>query len=141
MSLDGPWCRPIGSGLIGTGCARRSAIGELGSAPTRHTFGVAAEPDAEYDELDEILRLSGPDFYLLIHIPPSELRSLTRVCAIPWEDRRSIRAGEALGSPVFWCRSSVDPSAVSVLVGADDETWELALELSADVLLRALPPN
>jgi hypothetical protein len=109
--------------------------------PERHTPGVTAQPDAEYDELDEVLRLSGPDFYLLIQIPPRGLHALTGVTSAKWKDRTSIRAGEALGNPVFWCQSSVDPTAVAVLVGPDDETWELALELPAEVLLRVLSPS
>ena len=107
--------------------------------PERHTPGVTAEPDADYDELDQVLRLSGPDFYLLIQIPPRELYSLTGLSAATWKDRKSIRAGEALGNPVFWCQSSVDPTAVSVLVGRDDETWELALEFPA--VLREVVPG
>lgn len=110
------------------------------SETSRHTLDVTAiEPDADYDEVDEVLSLSGPGFYLHIQIPPTELRSLTGIPGASWEDRTSIRAGKALGSPVFWCRSKDDPSAVTVLVGADDETWQLALEFPTDVLLRVLP--
>jgi hypothetical protein len=102
---------------------------------------MTPEPDAEYDDVDEVLTLSGPDFYLLIRIAPTELLSLRRVHGASWDGRKAIKAGVALGNPVFWCRSSVDPTAVSVLVGADDETWELSLELPADVLARVLPAS
>jgi hypothetical protein len=100
---------------------------------------AAQEPDADYDELDEVLSLSGQGFYLQVRISPADLRSLSAVGAASWEDRRSIKAGEALGNPVFWCRSSEDPTAVLVLVGADDEGSELSLELPAAALLRVLP--
>ena len=97
------------------------------------------EPEADYDELDEVLGLSGQGFYLTVRISPEKLRCLSAVGAASWQDRGSIKAGEALGHPVFWCRSSEDPTAVVVLVGADDEAWELSLELPVAALLRALP--
>jgi hypothetical protein len=99
---------------------------------------TAIEPNADYDEQDEVLSLSGQSFLVRIRIPPAELISLSGVSGATWEDRKSIKAGEALNNPVFWCRSTDDPTVVMVLVGADDETWELALEFPADVLLRAL---
>lgn len=102
---------------------------------------AANEPKAEYDERDQVLSLSGQGFYLQIQIPPEQLRSLSEVGVATWERRTSIKAGEALGNPVFWCRSSDDPTAVTVLVGADDETWGLSLELPAVALLRILPSS
>jgi hypothetical protein len=99
---------------------------------------TAIEPNADYDEQDEVLSLSGQGFLLLIQITPVELDSLAGVSVARWEDRKSIKAGQALGNPVFWCRSADDPGGVTALVGADDETWALAVEFPADVLLRAL---
>jgi hypothetical protein len=97
------------------------------------------EPTAEYDDLDSVLSISGQGFYLQIVISPQELRSLSVVDTAEWNRRTSIRAGEALGNPVFWCRSTEDPTAVTVLVGADDEAWGLSLEIPAATLLGALP--
>jgi hypothetical protein len=99
------------------------------------------EPDADFDELNEVLSLSGQGFYLQIRMSLEQLDSLSTVGAASWEERTSIRAGEALGNPVFWSRSSQDPAAIVVLVGADDETWELTLEIPAAVLLRARPQS
>jgi hypothetical protein len=97
------------------------------------------EHDADYDEMDGVLALSGPGFHLTIRIAPEDLSRLSGVGNASWEDRASIKAGEALGHPVFWCRSTDDPTAVTVLVGDDDEDWDLALEVPAEVLLGALP--
>ena len=96
------------------------------------------EPNADYDKLNGILNLSGPGFYLQIHISPDELEPLAEVEGASWEQRTSIKAGQSLGKPVFWCRSREDPTAVTVLVGPDDETWELALEVPVAVVLAAL---
>lgn len=104
-----------------------------------HTLGVAIrEPDADYDARDGVLSLSGQGFYLQVRMSPAELGSLSAVGAASWEDRTSIEAGAALGHPVFWSRSSEDPTAVVVLVGADDETWELSLVVPASVLTHVL---
>lgn len=100
---------------------------------------VASNPDADYDEVNEVLSLSGQGFYLQVRISPEEIGSLSAVGAASWENRRSIKAGEALGNPVFWSRSREDPNAFVVLVGADDEAWELSLELPAAALSRVLP--
>lgn len=94
--------------------------------------------DADYDERDEVLSLSGQGFYLQILVSPEELKSLSAVLDVSWERRASLRAGQALGNPVYWCRSSDDPTAVTVLVGPDDETWGLSLDLPAAVLLETL---
>ena len=100
---------------------------------------MKSEASADYDAPDQVLRISGPGFYLMIQMPINELVSLRGVQAASWNERGTISAGKALGKPVHWCQSSVDPGAVSVLVGADDETWELALEFPADVLRVVLP--
>jgi hypothetical protein len=94
-----------------------------------------AEVTADYDPVDQVLRISGPGYYLLIAMPAPELAILRDVQGASWEARRTITAGRVLDSPVHWCQSTVDPQAVSVLVGADDETWELALEFPDEVLL------
>ena len=94
---------------------------------------------ADYDAVDEVLRITGPDYFLQINMPASELVALRRVQTASWDQRTTITAGRALDRPVHWCHSSVDSAAVSVLVGADDETWDLALEFPAAALLSALP--
>jgi hypothetical protein len=100
---------------------------------------ASSQPDADYDDRNEVLSLSGQGFYLQVRISLEELRSISAVGAASWENRSSIKAGEALGNPVFWSRSSEDPAAVVILVGADDELWELSLEVPSAALLRVLP--
>lgn len=47
-----------------------------------------------------------------------------------WERRRSIRAGRCLGSRAWW---TSDRRAVSLLLGTDDENWDVAVELPLGV--------
>jgi len=94
-------------------------------------------PDADYDDVSEVLNLSDQTFYLIIRITPDELRSLAGVESASWSDRTSIKAGESLGYPVWW-QPGLSPSSVSVLVGEDPELWEVAVEIPTDVLLHTV---
>ena len=71
-------------------------------------------------------------------IPPETLRTLLKVESAVWEDRNSIRAGATLGHPVFWSTDSSNSSLVNVLVGPDDETWQVSVQVPTKTLLRAV---
>lgn len=55
---------------------------------------------------------------------PGEIEKLRGLGTASWDERRAIRAGVAAGAPVFW---SSDHDEVTVLVGEDDETWDIAM--------------
>lgn len=96
------------------------------------------EHRADYDERDGVLNLSGPTFYLRVRISGDDLASLSRIDGASWDRRSSIRAGEVLGEAVWW---SVDDNGnVSVLVGRDDETWQVALQVPVEALLAGIAP-
>jgi len=61
-----------------------------------------------------------------VSIPPAELARLSAVRTANWDQRQSIRAGACLEQPVFWCVNQ-DPDTVTVLIGPDDEMWEIAV--------------
>ncbi|MFT3662766.1 MAG: hypothetical protein QM809_15705 [Gordonia sp. (in: high G+C Gram-positive bacteria)] len=76
---------------------------------------------------------------LRIRATPTEFARLRDVRAASWADRTSIRAGTVAGTPVFF---SCEGDTVTLLVGHDDETWELAVELPVglvDELVEACP--
>ena len=91
--------------------------------------------DVEYDAVDRVLQLSMPDLLLLISISPQELGLLTGAKSADWGQRQSIRAGSLLGVACHWCRGD-EANTVQLLVGSDDETWELSLTMPADVIDR-----
>lgn len=64
---------------------------------------------------------------------PGVLHSLSRITETDWAARRSLQAGTTLGHSVFWCLGE-QPGTVQVLVGHDDETWELAVTLPLSVV-------
>lgn len=91
-------------------------------------------PSVDYDQSDGILTVSADGVSLLIRIHNSDLQVLAGIPAAWWLQRRSIKAGTALGNPVFWCRDDEAPDTAVILVGRDDETWELALHVPLDLV-------
>jgi hypothetical protein len=63
---------------------------------------------------------------LNVWIPETEVHLLKEVAAAGWNDRRSVQIGRCANSPVFW---SSKEGETSVLVGHDDETWDVGLTL------------
>lgn len=61
---------------------------------------------------------------LNIWIPQDELPLLDQVEAASWNARGSLRIGRCANSPVFW---SSEAGEISILVGEDDETWDIGL--------------
>lgn len=52
-----------------------------------------------------------------------------------WEVRRSLQLGRSAGAQVFW---AAHEESVTVLVGADDEVWDIAIELPAPTMRQIL---
>ncbi|PIE50523.1 MAG: hypothetical protein CSA38_02690 [Flavobacteriales bacterium] len=48
-----------------------------------------------------------------------------------WENRNSIKAGKTLDSDVFW---SFQEGRVTILIGQDDECWEVGINISLELL-------
>jgi hypothetical protein len=92
---------------------------------------------ADFHQDDERLALATPTAYLLVTATASDVASLAAVSKADWSARGSLQVGRALGHPVFWCVGE-RPDEVDVLVGQDDETWELALTVPLAVVLEAV---
>lgn len=69
------------------------------------------------------VKLSGPECELNLMVSESELDALRSVSEARWLSRQSVAAGKCLGSPAFW---SCQDGRLSVLVGPDDEAWQVA---------------
>ncbi len=92
---------------------------------------------ADFDPHDGRLALALPAAYLLVTATAAEVESLAAVEGADWIGRGSLQVGRALGHPVFWCAGE-RPDEVIVLVGHDDEAWELALTVPLSVVLDAV---
>lgn len=92
---------------------------------------------ADFDPQDGRLTLASAGACLLVTASAAEVASLASVGAADWAARRSLQVGRVLGQPVFWCAGE-RPDEVLVVVGPDDETWELALTVPLTVVLDAV---
>ena len=81
------------------------------------------------------IKLQGTDCELNVTASERDLDELQRVAGAKWLDRRSLRVGMCLGSPVFW---SCEDGRLSVVAGHDDETWEIGVFLSDTVVAELL---
>jgi hypothetical protein len=74
------------------------------------------------DEWEVNLRAAGDEFVRLADIRAAE-----------WVKGRSIRAGESAGAAAFWARTG---DGAALMIGRDDETWDISFEIPLDVISR-----
>ncbi len=74
-------------------------------------------------------KISGGEWEVNIRATPLEFAELGAIRTATWAARKTIAAGTAAGTPVFW---ACDGSHVSILIGADDETWDVAVSVPVD---------
>jgi len=79
-------------------------------------------------ELDGRLaaKFSSDEWEINVVATATEFASLRRIASADWDERGSMKVGLSAGSPVFW---SCKGDTVSLLVGNDDETWDIAIML------------
>src|SRR5688500_14285720 len=78
--------------------------------------------------------LSTDTWLALIHIPPEESPRLAEVTSRAWDDG-ALRIGESAGASVFWSVNGEDDrNTVVLLVGEDDETWDISFAIPAAVV-------
>jgi hypothetical protein len=78
-------------------------------------------------------KISSGDWEVNVRATPHEFATLDAIRSATWASRDSIAVGTSAGAPVFW---SCDGSTASILIGSDDETWDVALSVPVDVVDR-----
>lgn len=84
------------------------------------------------------LGIDRQDSSVVVWVRPEEIDLFAKVRDADWQSRGSIRIGQCAGSPVFWC---ADAEKISLLIGPDDETWGVAINLpllALDQIIAAL---
>lgn len=66
------------------------------------------------------------DTCVVVWVRLDEMDLFPKVLTADWQNRGSLRIGQCAGSPVFWCS---DGEAVTLLVGPDDESWGVSMNL------------
>jgi len=71
-----------------------------------------------------------------VHVwaPLADLSRLSKIRTATWDERRSLQVGTCGGSPVFW--AVADGGQATILIGQDDETWDVALMIPLTVVDR-----
>lgn len=61
----------------------------------------------------------------------SEFLTLRDIRAMEWNSRRVAKVGTSAGAGVFWCS---DGEAATIMIGHDDETWDLAISVPLGIV-------
>jgi hypothetical protein len=77
------------------------------------------------------VKLQADDWEVNFRVSQIELTALSQIRSADWDERRSIRAGESAGAPVFWAS---DGDNATLMIGHDDETWDIAIALSVEAV-------
>ena len=98
---------------------------------------VTVEARRKAKAVTYLVKLQAEVFELNIHIPAAEVEELKLVPSTTW-DEGSMQIGESAGAPVFW---STEDGVVALLIGENDEDWDLALSVPVaviDTILQAI---
>lgn len=75
---------------------------------------------------DVVVKLQADESEVNFRASRADLVALSGIRSADWNERRSIRAGESAGAPVFWASGGND---ATLMIGSDDETWDVAVTL------------
>lgn len=80
------------------------------------------------DEVNGVLcaKFATGTWELNVRATAAEFAALDQIRKADWPSRQSLRIGTSARSAVFW--SSADATA-TILVGRDDETWDIAVSV------------
>ncbi|GAB3881452.1 hypothetical protein GCM10029964_037540 [Kibdelosporangium lantanae] len=71
-----------------------------------------------------LVKLQAPTWELNFRATADDLARLSQVRDTDWAARRCLHIGESAGSPVHW---ATDGQTTTIMVGQDDETWDIAV--------------
>ena len=74
-------------------------------------------------------------FEVNVAVPLEDAARLKEVLTAPWLSG-ALRIGSSAGAPAWWCVGGDDEDAktLSILVGTDDEAWDIALQLPLETI-------
>ena len=93
---------------------------------------VAVEVEVDGDG-DEILcaKISTGVCEVNVRADRAAFLKLTDITEADWLSGRSLAVGTSAGSPVFW---TCEGATVDLLIGVDDETWDIAVRVPLDLV-------
>jgi hypothetical protein len=80
---------------------------------------------------DLVVKIAALEWEINVTGSQADLLALDAIRQADWSARRSIGAGHSASAPVWW---SSDGSVATILVGIDDETWDIAVTVPLDTI-------
>ncbi len=82
---------------------------------------------------DIVVKIGTPQLEINVWISSTDVAQFDGVRRADWDSRGSLQIGAVAGAPAWWC---VDTRAgtLSILVGEDDETWDVSATWPIDTL-------
>ena len=80
-----------------------------------------------------LLKIQTDAYEINMRVKPDDVVKFDSVRSAPWA-KGSVRIGESAGSHVFWCVGDEGDNSVSVLIGDDDEGWDVAVSLPPGII-------
>lgn len=94
---------------------------------------VSAEAASHGATSHVVVKVGTPQLEINVRIPGGDMAKLDGVRLAAWDSRRSLQIGEVAGAGAWWC-VDVHAGTLSILVGEDDETWDVAATLPIGTL-------
>jgi hypothetical protein len=81
------------------------------------------------------IKIGTDSFEINVDVPVEFVDRLNLVRQTPWGSG-ALHIGTSAGMPAWWCvgDESEDTRILSILVGQDDETWDIAVQLPIDTV-------
>lgn len=92
---------------------------------------VEVNADAQLDDDNVMVTLTGSSWLLNVHASPLEWTRLPDVRSADWKQRQSVRLGTTNRSPVWW---SATEDQFTLCIGADDESSNVVFVLPLSAL-------
>jgi hypothetical protein len=80
------------------------------------------------------LKLQTDAFEVNLRVRPQDVPKFEHVRSAAWERRGSLRIGEAAGSHAFWSVGGEGDDSIAVLIGRDDECWDIGLSFPPETI-------
>lgn len=99
-------------------------------------MAMEVDVSVDFDEPEKIyaVKIQTDLMEINVWIPIADTSKLQHVRRTPWVNG-ALRIGVSASSPAFWC---VDDDMLSILVGPDDQTWDIAVSFPVNTIDKIL---
>ena len=102
------------------------------AGPAEEGYARRVDVSVEREADGRLLVKLGTDAWEVnVRASADDFLGLAEVRSAGWQERHTLRAGESAGAPVFW---ATEGDQATLLIGLDDETWDVAFTLPLTVV-------